>query len=152
GFSSSSRYTAAKRHGLEEASFSNSAWNRRLKRHNVAQNMTTVGSGDSTIDFWKPPESRTFSMSRDKTRPMPIKLHPWKFVAPHAGLKQRHIRAPPDTSARSRLSKGWNGFVARRVGGGPLLLQWPRVAGRRDVRDRPGRPGPRLRPRTRRGD
>src|SRR5207302_10849294 len=68
------------------------------------------------------------------------------------GLKQRHIPAPPDTSARSRLSKGWNGFVARRVGGGPLLLQWPRVAGRRDVRDRPGRPGPRLRPRTRRGD
>src|SRR5439155_5565127 len=81
----------------------------------------------------------------DKASPMVIR-------GAACGFKQRHIPAPPDTSARSRLSKGWNGFVARRVGGGPLLLQWPRVAGRRDVRDRPGRPGPRLRPRTRRGD
>src|SRR5205823_9286242 len=152
GFSSSSRYTAAKRHGLEVASFSNSAWNRRLNGHHVAQNMTTVGSGDSTIDFWKPSGSRTFSMLPDKTRPMAIKLHPWKFVAPHGCMKQRHIPGPPDTRARSRLSKGWNGFFARRVGGGPLLLRSPRVTGRRDVRHRPGCAGPRLRPRTRRGD
>src|SRR5256714_5199652 len=144
GFSSSSRYTAAKRHGREDANFSNDTLNRRLNGHHVAQNMTTVGSAACRTDSCKASGSRACNILLAFTPSEGDKASHVEFRGSAFAPTQRHIRGPPDTRPLFRSSKGWNGFACR-FRGGPLLFPGTRVAGRGDVRGGPCRAGPRIR-------
>src|SRR6267143_2208431 len=119
GFASSSRYTAAKRQGREAASFSNSALNRRLKGHHVAQNMTTVGLVACTTVSWKATGSRTCNIVRAFTSSEDDKASHVEFHGSAFARTQRHIRGPPDTRPS---------FVHRRDGmGSPVVSEEVRL-------------------------
>src|SRR2546427_5251748 len=102
GFSSSSRYTAAKRQGRDAASFSNSCLNRRQKGHQVAQNMTTVGSFACTTASWNASGSWPCNIADAFTTSEGDKASHTKIRGSAGEATQRHIPGTPDTARRSR--------------------------------------------------